>query len=118
MYNQYLIKNPERILAESERRTVQYTTQNLNNLCYFEGDIPYNMIPTLLNPLKDCKLYTYSVMAVKVLQIYLADTFIENIQNQGYKMPATLPDSKCFRAHNQRYCAKAKALEIMKYMGF
>ena len=116
-FNHYLIRNPERILSESERRTVRYTINHLNNLCYFDGDIPYNLISTLLEHLCNFKLYTYGEIAVKVLQEYLPNTEIENIQNHGYKMPATLPDSKCFRSHNQRYCAKAKAFDIKKYLG-
>ena len=117
-YNHFLIKNPDRLSSESERRTIRYTTKHLNNLCYFDGDIPYDMIPSLLNHLNDAKLYTYSDIAEKVLQVYLPNTEIENIQNQGYKMPAVLPNSGCFRAHTQRYCAKAKALDIKKYLDF
>ena len=117
-YNHYLIRNPERPLTENERRTVRYTTQHLNNLDYFEGDIPYTLIPSLLSHLRDYKLYTYSDIAVKVLQSYLPTTSIENIQDQGYKMPCILPNPGCFKMHNPRYCAKSKALKVKRYLGF
>ena len=69
-----------------------------------------------IQKIKDLKVYTYSDIAVKLLQQHLPTTAIENIQDQGYKMPPQLPNSKCFRKHNQRYCAKAKAIAIRKFV--
>ena len=97
-------------------RTFRYTTQNLNNLCYQDGFIPYDQIANILDSVKDVTIYTYSEIAVTILQRYLPTTVIKNIQNDGFNMPKILPDSGCFRQHCQRYCAKAKAFELKKFL--
>lgn len=117
-YNHFLFKKPDSLLSQISKRTVRYATQHLNNLSYEDGDIPYTLIPNILDKIKDLKVYTYSEIAQKFLQEILPTTNIENVQNLGYQMPAKLPDSKCFRSHNQRYCAKAKAIAVKKFMKF
>ena len=117
-YNHFLFKKPDSLLSQISERTVRYTTQHLNNLSYEDGDITYTLIPDILDKIKDLKVYTYSDIAQKFLQEILPTTTIENVQNRGYQMPAKLPDSKCFRTHNQRYCAKAKAIAVKKFMKF
>ena len=115
-YNHFLFKKPDGFLSEISKRTIRYTTQHLNNFSYEDGDIPYNLLPAILEKVKDLTIYTYSDIAQKFLQHYLPTTAIENVQNQGYKIPSQLPDSKCFRSHNQRYCARAKAIAITKFV--
>ena len=115
-YNHFLFQKPDWLLSEVSKRTIRYTTQHLNNLSYEDGDIPYSLLSFILQKIKDLKVYTYSEIAVKLLQHHLPTTAIENIQDQGYKMPPQLPNSKCFRKHNQRYCAKAKAIAIRNFV--
>ena len=115
-YNHFIFQKPDGLLSEVSKRTIRYTAQHLNNLPYEDGDIPYTLIPAILQKVKDLQLYTYSDIAQKTIQQYLPTTAIINIQDDGYKMPSQLPDSKCFRRHNQRYCAKAKAIAIRKFL--
>ena len=115
-YNHYLFKKPAGFLSNMAMKTVRYTTENLNNLSYEDGDIPYTIIPEILGKVKDLRIFTYSDIAVRFLQMHLPTTSIENIQHRGYKMPTTLPNPKCFRLHNPRYCARAKALAVKKFL--
>ena len=115
-YNHYLFKKPDGFLSNLAMKTVRYTTENLNNLSYEDGDIPYTLIPEILEKVKDLRIFTYSDIAMRFLQMHLPTTSIENIQHRGYKMPATLPNTKCFRLHNPRYCARAKALAVKKFL--
>ena len=115
-YNHFLFKKPDGFLSEISKKTIRYTTQHLNNLSYEDGDISCNLLPAILEKVKDLTIYTYSDIAQKFLQHYLPTTAIENVQNQGNKIPSQLPDSKCFRSHNQRYCARAKAIAIKKFV--
>ena len=115
-FNHYLLKKPDGYLSELALKTVRYTTEHLSNLSYEDGDIPYNMIGDILDKIKDLRIYTYSDIAQRFLQNYLPTTAIENVQNRGYQLPKQLPDPKCFRSHNPRYCAKAKALAIKKFL--
>ena len=62
----------------------------------YNGDIPYSLLSIILEKVKDLKVYTCSDVAVKLPQQNLPTTAIRNNQDQGFKMPARLPDSKCF----------------------
>lgn len=115
-FDHYLFMKPEWILSDLVRKTIRYTTQHLNNLSYEDGDVSLSQLPSILDKIKDIKVYTYGDAAVKLLQNCLPTTLIENVQDQGYKMPTQLPDSKCFRKHNSRYCAKSKALAIQDFI--
>lgn len=115
-YNHFLFAKPEMDLTERDLRAMRYTTENLNNLSYDDGDIPFNLIGQILEKVKDCRIFTYSEISLKTLQTYLPTTSIINVQSRGFKMPPALPTSGCFRDHNQRYCAKAKSFEVMKYL--
>lgn len=115
-FNHYLFQKPDWLLSDVARKTIRYTTQNLNNLSYEDGDVPLSQLPGILNKIKDVTVYSYGEAAVKLLQKCLPTTLVENIQDQGYKMPAELPDSNCFRKHKQRYCAKAKAIAIQEFV--
>ena len=108
-YNYFLFSKPDIPLTAKDLETIQYTTANLNNISFDDGDIPYE--------LKHFRIYTYSDIATRILQGYLPTTFIKNVQEiENYKLPAELPDSNCFRNHNQRYCAKAKAIAVKEFM--
>ena len=115
-FDHFLFKQPGWTLTEADKRTIRYTTQNLNKLCYEDGHISYDHIEKILDTVKDVTVHTYSDIAVVFLQKYLPTTVIKNIQCQGFIMPRVLPDSNCFRKHVSRYCAKAKALEIQKFV--
>ena len=115
-YNHLLFLPPDIALTEADKRTVRYTTKNLNNISYFDGDVPYNQLHEILSKLRDYKIYTYSEVAVKTLQSHLPMTVIINIQDMGFKMPGQPEDPCCFRIHNHRYCAKAKGLAIKSFM--
>ena len=115
-YNHFLFAKPDMELTEGDLRAMRYTTENLNNLSYDDGDTPYNLIGEILEKVKDCRISTYSEISLKTLQKFLPTTLIVNVQNRGFKMPAVLPKYDCFRNHNSRYCAKSKAFEVMKYL--
>ena len=117
-YDHYLFKRPSVDLTEVDQRTIRYATEKLNELFYSDGFVTYNQIGDTLDPVKDDIIFTYSDVAVCVLQKYLPTTVIINIQSKDFKMPKTLPESGCFRKHCQRYCAKAKAIEVKKFMGY
>ena len=117
-YDHYLFKRPSVDLTEVDHRTIRYATEKLNELCYSDGFVTYNQIGDALDPVKDDIIFTYSDVAVCVLRKYLPTTVIINIQSKDFKMPKTLPESGCFRKHCQRYCAKAKAIEVKKFMGY
>ena len=76
-YDHYLFKNRGWQLTEANRRTIRYTTKNLNNLCYEDGFIPYEQIANILDSVKDVTICTYSEIAVTILQRYLPTTVIE-----------------------------------------
>ncbi|KAL5259993.1 hypothetical protein ACHWQZ_G010193 [Mnemiopsis leidyi] len=112
-----LFKPPaDQNLSDVDKRTIRYTTMNLNNLNYLDGDVPYNCLNDIIQSVQLYDVYTYSEVAMKFLQEMLPTTMITNIQTQGFEMPSTLPDPKCFRQHNHRYCAKAKAIEVKKFV--
>ena len=115
-FNHYLFVKPSSMLTEADLRSIKYATKNLNNLSLEDGWVPYNEIKSILEKQKEHFIYTYSDIAKKVLQTYLPTSFIENIQEMGFEMPKTLPYSQCFRKHNQRYCAKAKAIAVKNFM--
>ena len=117
-FDHFLFKSPDLTLTEADKRTIRYTTENLNELQYEDGHIPYDQIGEILNSVKDLIIYTYSEVAVKNLQKYLPTTVIKNIQHDGFIMPKTLPESGCFRKHCQRYCGKAKSIQIKNFMGY
>ena len=117
-WEQYLFQSPIVDLTEADERTIRYASKNLNGLGYSDGYIAYSQIGNTLDPVKDDTIYTYSDIAVCTLQKYLPTTVIINIQDKGFLMPKKLPDSGCFRKHCQRYCAKAKAIEVKKFMGY
>ena len=60
-YNHFLFKKPYGFLSEISKRTIRYTTQHLNNLSYEDGDIPYNLLPAILEKVKALTIYTYSL---------------------------------------------------------
>ena len=115
-YDHFIFKKPCWNLTEADKRTIRYTTQNLNQLCYEDGHVSYEQIGMILDSVKDITLYTYSDIAVTFLQKHLPSTVIKNIQCQGYTMPRELPNSNCFRHHASRYCAKSKARAIQKFV--
>ena len=104
------------LTVQPKKIVMRDTTQNLNKLCYEDGHISYDHIEKILDTVKDVTVHTYSDIAVVFLQKHLPITVIKNIQCQGFIMPRMLPYSNCFRKHVSRYFAKAKALEIQKFV--
>ena len=88
---------PNQNLSEVDKRTIRYTTMNLNNLNYLDGDVPYNCLHDIIQTVQLHDIYTYSEVAMKFLQDILPTSMITNIQTQGFKMPSVLPDPACFR---------------------
>ena len=114
-FNHYIIKNPPKYLSEKDSRTVRYATENINNLSWYDGDIPYDSVGRILKKVRDWKVYTYGDFAKRFLRKYLPNTVIVDIQTDC-KMPTTLECCDCFRNHPPRYCAKAKAKFIKNYI--
>ena len=116
-YNYFLFKPPTNLhLTEADQRTIRYATTHLNNLSYHDGDVPYEFLQEIISKYRQYNIYTYSEVAMKLLQKTLSTSVITNIQNMGYKMPSTLPDPACFRKHNPRYCGKAKAIAVKNFL--
>lgn len=116
-YDHFMFMRPtDFILTEADKRTVRYITYKLNNISYDDGDIPYNQIQNILRKLRQYTIYTYSDIAKKFLQECLPTTVIINTQELGLQLQKSLPNPQCFRHHNHRYCAKAKAIAVMKFI--
>lgn len=115
-FKHFLFSKPDIPLLKADKHTIKYTTKYISNLNFEDGDVPYVEIKAILEKQKESNIYTYSEIAEKVLQNHLPTTSIENVQDMGFRMPDKVPDSRCFRNHNQRYCAKAKAIEVMKFL--
>ena len=114
-----LFKPPtNRDLSDVDERTIRYTTTNLNNLVYQDGDVPYECLYDILQAVQLHKIYTYGEVALRFLQNVLPTSMITNIQTQGFTIPSTLPDPACFRRHNFRYCAKAKAIAVKNFVEY
>ena len=112
-----LFKPPaNRNLSDIDRRTIRWTTNNLNNLLYQDGDVPYECLYDILNAVHLHRIWTYSEVAQRFLQNVLPTSTIINIQTQGFTMPSRLPNPACFRRHSFRYCAKAKAIAVKNFV--
>lgn len=117
-YSHYIFEKPNDIvLTAQDQTTIRYATRNLNSLNYADGDVPYNQLGVIFSKLDDFVIYTYSIIASKLIQSYLPTTVVINTQDLGHKLPKELPDPNCFRLHqNYRYCAKAKAAEVKDFV--
>lgn len=116
-YDHYLFAPPAGMcLTDADERTIRYTTCKLNNLSWTDGSTPYGYIDEILDKLKDYKIFTFSAIALRTLQRSLPTSVIINIQDFSFEMPNTLPNPRCFRAHNYRQCALAKAFAVKKFM--
>ena len=115
-FNHYLFTKPLSMFTEDDLRAINYATENLSKLPLEDGAVPYNEIDSILEKEREHYIYTYSEVAKKVLQTYLPTSFVENVQQKGFQMPKQIPNSHCFRNHNQRYCAKAKAIAVRNFM--
>ena len=119
-YDHFLFMKPDNFrLTEKDYKTVRYITNDLNNISYDDGDVPYIQIGSILEKINQYKIYTYGVLAKNILQKYLPTTLIIDIQeDMKFKLQEELPDPKCFRLHNYkyRYCAKAKAIAIKNFL--
>ena len=116
-FDHYLFKSPnDFLLTAKDEETIRYITRHLNNLSYTDGDIPYSMVGSVLEKLKDYTIYTYGLQTQRLVQGFLPTATIINTQDDGHKLDQHLPDPSCFRIHNFRYCAKSKAIEIQKFV--
>ena len=116
-YNIFLFRPPvDRRLSLVEQRTVHYTTRQLNNLSYEDGDIPYEILYQILSKYRDYTIFTFSDVAQRLLQEVLPSAKVTNIQTLGFNMPVVLPPPSCCRVHNPRYCALAKCFEIKNFI--
>ncbi|KAL5269339.1 hypothetical protein ACHWQZ_G002979 [Mnemiopsis leidyi] len=103
-------------LSEVDKRTIRYATRNLNNLSFHDGWYPYENMGELLKRFQEYRIYTYSDVTLRLIQQFLPTTVVVNVQDEGFKMPDSLPDAVCFRVHNPRYCAKAKCVAIKNFI--
>ena len=118
-YDHYLFKKPEEKLSEADMVTVRWATCQLNGLEFNDGSIPYKEIDQILKNIENFQIYTFSDVAVKTLERYIPNApKIKNIQDLGFEMSKRLNFVYCFRPHTPRYCAKAKAKEVRKFMEF
>lgn len=116
-YDHYLFKNPNNFpLTEKDVKTIRHITRYLNNLSYTDGDIPYSSVSSVLQKLEDYAIFTYGSQAQRLLQGFLPTATITNTQDVGHKLDQHLPDPSCFRIHNFRYCAKAKAIAMQTFI--
>ena len=116
-FNHYLLKPPmNRNLNDVDERTIRFAIRNLNNLSYHDGWFPYENMYEIFLKFQDYQVYTYSDLSLKFIQNFLPTTIVANVQDLGFQMPNDLPDANCFRAHNARYCAKAKCIAIKKFI--
>ena len=116
-YDHYLFKRPGWQLTEKDVQTIRYASSQLNGLHINDGCIPYQEIAQILNVISGHQIYTFSDLAVSTLRQYLPNTRkIKNIQDMGFEMPKNLPNSRCFRSHRSRYCAKSKACKVRDFM--
>jgi hypothetical protein len=90
-YNYFLFKPPiNQHPTEADKRTIRYTTTHLNNISYHDGDVPYEVLHEILSRYRQYHVYTYSEIAVKLLQNTLSTSVITNmhytrsrVQNAG-----------------------------------
>ena len=116
-YNHHLFKSPDHItLTATDERTVRWSTKNLNNLSYDDGDLSIEQLGAILYKLKDFTIYTYTSLVEKLIQNFLPTTVVINAQDMEYHLPKILPNPNCFRNHSYRYCAKAKAIAIKNFI--
>jgi hypothetical protein len=116
-YDHYLFKKPEEKLSDADMVTVRWATCQLNGLDFEDGSIPYKEIDQILQKIENYQIYTFSEIAVNTLTRYIPNApKIKNIQDFGFEMPQRLCFAYCFRPHLPRYCAKAKAKEVRKFM--
>ena len=116
-FNHNLLKPPVNWnLSELDKRTIRYTTRNLNNLSFHDGWYPYENMNEIFERFQEYHIYTYSDVTLRLIQQFLPTTVVVNVQDIGFEMPDSLPDAVCFRAHNARYCAKAKCIAIKNFI--
>lgn len=116
-YKHFIFEKPDCFKpTQQDYITIRYTTENLNQLSFSEGDTPYNTIESILTPYKNYKIHTYSDIFQSFLQNILPTTTIINIQTLGYKLPKKLPKANCFRNHNPRYCSLAKVKAVSNFV--
>ena len=115
-YNHYLFKSDSFGLSDNDFKTIRYAMKTINKLSFHDGDTPSHHLDEILQRYKEYTIYTYSEVMQKRLQHHLPTTIVINAQDEGLKLASELPDPKCFREHPHRYCAKAKAIAIRKFM--
>ena len=116
-FDHYLFKRPDWQLTQKDMQTLRYVSSQLNGLHLNDGSIPYKEIAPILEVISRHQIYTFSDLAVKTLRNYLPNTpKIKNIQDMGFEMPKHLPNSRCFRLHRSRYCAKSKDCKVRDFM--
>ena len=116
-YDHFIFKKPDFKLNKKDMESVRFVSRQLNGLDFNDGSVPYNEIKEILKKIENYNIYTFSDFAVKTLQNYIPNASkIENIQDDGFKMPLQLPYQYCFREHRPRYCAKAKSRQIRDFI--
>ena len=96
--------------------TINYVSRYINSLSFEDGDISYDILPTIIGKLKNHRIYCYGRITQKMLQSYLPTTTVIDIQEMGYRMEKTLLPRSCGRNHPSRFCSLSKAYAIKQFI--
>ena len=69
-WQHYIFKTPNAMFTEADRRAARYATTHLSGLSIHDGTTDYGEIKQILEYLQNLRIYTYSEIAVKVLEDY------------------------------------------------
>lgn len=108
-HKHFVFASPIIPLSPQDQRTVRYTTRYLHGIGWYEGDVPYIALSSILEKFQNHILFTYGYTTTNFLREMLPLSVIVDLQKDGYTMPSTLPPKPCFKQHNPRHCATAKA---------
>lgn len=116
-YKHFFFKAPLTLEPdEVDRKTIRYTTRNLSQLSWSEGDVPYEAIRPILQKFENHTLYTYGYTTTNFLKTILPTTVIIDTRDYQLQMPKEIPKQRCFYNHCPRYCAMAKAHVIKQHV--
>ena len=88
-----LFKPPcDRHLSNIDRRTIRWTTNNLNNIFYQDGEVPYECLHDILKTLQLHTIWTYGEVAQRFLQDFLPTSIITNSLAHYYHTAHILND--------------------------
>ena len=114
-WRHFLLLPPTTTLSENDNRTIRYTTRNVHEITWTDGDIPHYSIHSILRKFQDSTIYTYGYSTTNYLRSVLPTTVIVDVQKEGYEMADVLPKKGCFLIHDPRHYSLAKAHAVRDY---